>query len=84
MNDQPSRDEVLARAEVRLVTDGDLGGGITDAADVIAMVARLQRFGEHSTHELGIQPEAYDPKLDVDFAPLRDQDLTTVGLDQAA
>ncbi|WP_185303067.1 hypothetical protein [Streptomyces finlayi] len=29
------------------------------------------RFGQYSTHELGIQPEAYDPKLDVDFTPLR-------------
>lgn len=36
------------------------------------------------THELGIQPEAYDPKLDVDFTPLREQDLTAVGLGLAA
>jgi hypothetical protein len=41
-------------------------------------------FGEYSTHELGIQLEAYDPKLDVDFTALREQDLTTVGLGQAA
>ncbi|MGW8970157.1 hypothetical protein [Streptomyces platensis] len=34
--------------------------------------------------ELGIQPEAYDPKLDVDFTPLREQDLTPAGLGQAA
>ncbi|MFJ4519266.1 hypothetical protein [Streptomyces sp. NPDC088816] len=38
----------------------------------------------YSTHELGIQPEAYDPKLDVDFAPLREQDLTTAGFGTAA
>ncbi|MGW1116437.1 hypothetical protein ACWD5B_04900 [Streptomyces tanashiensis] len=41
-------------------------------------------FGEHGTHELGTQPEAYDPKLDVDFTPLREQDLTSTGLGQAA
>lgn len=34
--------------------------------------------------ELGIQPDAYDPKLDVDFTPLHEQDLTAVGLGQAA
>jgi hypothetical protein len=28
-------------------------------------------FLEYSTHELDIQPEAYDPHLDVDFSPLR-------------
>ncbi|MER6331939.1 hypothetical protein ABT298_21895 [Streptomyces sp. NPDC001034] len=27
-----------------------------------------------STHELGMQPEAYDPHLDVDFSPLRGND----------
>ncbi|QKV96928.1 hypothetical protein HUT19_38850 [Streptomyces sp. NA02950] len=30
------------------------------------------------------QPEAYDPRLDVDFTPLREQDATTAGFDQAA
>ncbi|MFF3517280.1 hypothetical protein [Streptomyces sp. NPDC002573] len=33
----------------------------------------------YSTHELGIQPEAYDPKLDVDFTPLREQDRAAAG-----
>ncbi|MFI6005441.1 Tn3 family transposase [Streptomyces sp. NPDC051366] len=42
----------------------------------------FNRFGEYSTHELGIQPEAYDPKLDVDFTQLREQDLTAAGLGQ--
>ncbi|MFI9237002.1 Tn3 family transposase [Streptomyces sp. NPDC053079] len=45
---------------------------------------RINRFGEHSAHELGIQPEAYDPRLDVGFTPLREQDLTAAGLGQAA
>jgi hypothetical protein len=40
------------------------------------LTEHINRFGEYSTHELGIQPEAYDPKLDVDFTPLREQDLT--------
>jgi len=44
----------------------------------------INRFGEYSTHELGIQPEAYDPRLDVDFTPLRGQGLTVTGLGQAA
>ncbi|MER6121314.1 Tn3 family transposase [Streptomyces sp. NPDC001795] len=44
----------------------------------------IKRFGEYSTHELGIEPEAYDPKLDVDFTPLREQDLTTTSLGRAA
>ncbi|MER7183480.1 hypothetical protein ABT404_29085 [Streptomyces hyaluromycini] len=46
--------------------------------------AERSRFGEYSTHQLGIQPEAYDPKLGVDFTPLREQDLTAAGLGQAA
>ncbi|MFE4832634.1 Tn3 family transposase [Streptomyces sp. NPDC056672] len=40
------------------------------------LTEHINRFGEYGTHELGIQPEAYDPKLDVDFTPLREQDLT--------
>ncbi|WP_405634012.1 transposase [Streptomyces sp. NBC_01178] len=43
----------------------------------------IHRFGEYSTHELGIQPDAYDPKLEVDFTPLREQDLTAAALEQA-
>lgn len=48
------------------------------------LTKHINRFGEYSTHELGIQPEAYDPKLDVDFTQLRDQDLTAAGLRRAA
>ncbi|BDH12821.1 transposase [Streptomyces hygroscopicus] len=40
------------------------------------LTEHIKQFGEYSTHELGIQPEAYDPELDVDFTRLRDQDLT--------
>ncbi|MFJ3952275.1 hypothetical protein SLV14_001360 [Streptomyces sp. Je 1-4] len=35
------------------------------------LTERSQRFGEYSTHELGIQPAAYGPKLDVDFTRSR-------------
>ncbi|MFF4456651.1 Tn3 family transposase [Streptomyces goshikiensis] len=48
------------------------------------LTEHINRFGEYSTHELGIQPDAYDPKLDVDFTPLREQDLTAAVLGQAA
>lgn len=48
------------------------------------LTEHINRFGEYSTHELAIQPEAYDPKLDVDFTPLREQDLTVAGFGQAA
>ncbi|WP_329083663.1 MULTISPECIES: hypothetical protein [unclassified Streptosporangium] len=36
----------------------------------------ITRFGEYSTHEFGLAPEAYEPHLDVD--------LTTLGLEGGA
>ncbi|WPW30539.1 Tn3 family transposase [Streptomyces atratus] len=33
------------------------------------LTEHINRIGKYSTHELGIQPEAYDPKPDVDFTP---------------
>ncbi|MER7684507.1 Tn3 family transposase [Streptomyces sp. NPDC097610] len=48
------------------------------------LTEHIKRFGEYSTHELGIQPEAYDPKLDVDFTQLRDQNLRAEGFGTAA
>ncbi|MBT2401420.1 Tn3 family transposase [Streptomyces sp. ISL-100] len=36
------------------------------------LTEHIMRFGEYSTHELGIVPDAYEPKLDVDFTKLRD------------
>ncbi|MFI1978344.1 hypothetical protein [Streptomyces wedmorensis] len=44
----------------------------------------INRFGGCSTHERGVQPEAYDPELDVDFTPLREQDPTAAGFGTAA
>ncbi|MEV7304101.1 Tn3 family transposase [Streptomyces clavifer] len=48
------------------------------------LTEHIKRFGEYSTHELGIQPETYDPKLDVDFTQLRDQDPAASGFSTAA
>ncbi|MFD0395360.1 transposase [Streptomyces nogalater] len=48
------------------------------------LTEHINRFGEYSTHELGIQPEAYDPKLDVDFTPLRETDPAAAGFSTAA
>ncbi|MES4908135.1 MULTISPECIES: Tn3 family transposase [unclassified Streptomyces] len=38
------------------------------------LTEHINRFGQYSTHELGVQSEAYDPKLDVDFTQLRRED----------
>ncbi|MFD7065395.1 Tn3 family transposase [Streptomyces sp. NPDC059906] len=48
------------------------------------LTEHINRFGEYSTHELGIQPDAYDPKLDADFTPLREQEPSVAGFGQAA
>nr|WP_239472346.1 transposase [Streptomyces sp. NEAU-S7GS2] len=48
------------------------------------LTEHIRRFGEYSTHELGLQPEAYDPHLDVDFSPLRGDPPAPDGYGQAA
>ncbi|MEV0774508.1 Tn3 family transposase [Streptomyces sp. NPDC050428] len=48
------------------------------------LTEHINRFGEYSTRELGIQPEAYDPRLEVDFTPLREQDPAAAGFGTAA
>ncbi|WSX17774.1 transposase [Streptomyces sp. NBC_00988] len=48
------------------------------------LTEHINRFGQYSTHELGIQPDAYDPTLDVDFTPLRGDEPATEGFSQAA
>ncbi|MFF5265135.1 Tn3 family transposase [Actinomadura viridis] len=48
------------------------------------LTEHINRFGKYFTHELGVQPEAYAPKLDVGFTPLRDQDPAAAGFGQAA
>ncbi|WP_258308889.1 hypothetical protein [Streptomyces sp. NWU339] len=40
------------------------------------MTTPIKRFGEYSTHELGITPDDYDARLDVDFSVLGDDDKT--------
>ncbi|GAV41726.1 Tn3 family transposase [Streptomyces acidiscabies] len=50
-----------------------------DLAEISPYITEnVKRFGEYSTHELGIIPDAYEPHLDVDFTKLRD------GFDEAA
>ncbi|WP_245642149.1 transposase [Nonomuraea candida] len=36
------------------------------------LTEHIMRFGEYSTHELGITPEASEPHLDIDFTRLHD------------
>ncbi|WP_246102336.1 transposase [Streptomyces piniterrae] len=48
------------------------------------LTEHINRLGEYSTHELGIRPQSYDPKLDVDFTPLREADPAAAGFGQAA
>ncbi|MEU0341326.1 Tn3 family transposase [Streptomyces bobili] len=47
------------------------------------LTEHIKRFGEYSTHELGIQPEAYETKLDVDFTQLREQEPAASGFGTA-
>ncbi|MFJ8509743.1 Tn3 family transposase [Streptomyces avermitilis] len=48
------------------------------------LTEHINRFGEYSTHELGIQPEAYDPKLNVDFTQLQEGPRVPKGYGEAA
>nr|WP_281287005.1 transposase [Nonomuraea turkmeniaca] len=41
------------------------------------LTEHIMRFGEYSTHELGITPEAYEPRLDIDFTRLHDGSADT-------
>jgi TnpA family transposase len=47
------------------------------------LTEHIRRFGEYSTHELGDTPAAYDPRLNVDFTPLRGEEPAT-GFETAA
>ncbi|MFD0277826.1 Tn3 family transposase [Kitasatospora sp. NPDC127111] len=38
------------------------------------LTEHIKRFGEYSTHELGITPDAYEARLDVDFSVLGGDD----------
>ncbi|MFE2499594.1 Tn3 family transposase [Streptomyces scopuliridis] len=48
------------------------------------LTEHIKRFGEYSTHELGIQPEAYDSKPNVEFTQLREQEPAASGFDTVA
>jgi hypothetical protein len=46
-----------------------------DLAEVsLYLTEKIMRFGEYSTHELGITPDDYDARLDVDFRVLGDDE----------
>ncbi|MFI5772070.1 Tn3 family transposase [Streptomyces sp. NPDC051658] len=48
------------------------------------LTEHIRRFGEYPTHELRLEPEAYDPHLNVDFSPLRGDYPRATGFGQAA
>lgn len=42
-----------------------------DLAQISPYLAEhIMRFGEYSTHEIALEPAAYEPRLDVDFTKL--------------
>ncbi|MDH6228902.1 hypothetical protein [Streptomyces sp. MJP52] len=43
------------------------------------LTEHIRRAGEYSTHELGDEPAAYDPRLDIDFIPLRGEEPVAAG-----
>ncbi|WUS53556.1 transposase (plasmid) [Streptomyces mirabilis] len=51
-------------------------GWIVDPLDLAQispyLTEHIKRFGEYSTHDLGITPDDYDAHLDVDFSVLGD------------
>lgn len=61
--------DALDIAEIvrRLQAEG-MGIAPEDLAQVSPyLTEHIRRFGEYSIHELGDEPDAYDPRLDVDF-----------------
>ncbi|MFH8805084.1 Tn3 family transposase [Streptomyces sp. NPDC017936] len=48
------------------------------------LTEHIRRFGEYPANELGLEPEAYDPHLDVGFSPLRGDGPGADGYGQAA
>ncbi|MEW1655581.1 MULTISPECIES: hypothetical protein [unclassified Streptomyces] len=48
------------------------------------LTGHVERFGEYSTRELGIQAEAYDAALDVDCTQLRGEESAVSGFGAAA
>ncbi|MFD6274919.1 Tn3 family transposase [Streptomyces sp. NPDC060209] len=48
------------------------------------LTEHIRRFGEYSTRELADEPDAYDPRLDVDFTPIRGDGPPADGFSGAA
>ncbi len=48
-----------------------------DLAEVSPYITEnIKRFGQYSTHELGVEPDAYEPRLDIDFTRLRNDGVS--------
>ncbi|MFG2873849.1 hypothetical protein ACGFYU_02345 [Streptomyces sp. NPDC048337] len=76
LQEEPARSSLAARhiAEVvrQLLEEGwEINPEGLDRVSP-CLTEHISRFGDYSTHEPAIKPEAYDPELDVDFTPLRD------------
>lgn len=79
LDDEAPVDEVARRP----------GGKVSPAVLAMAKALLVQAGGARRRHQGGrgarrVRPEAYDPKLDVDFPPLRDQDPAAAGFGRAA
>jgi hypothetical protein len=48
---------------LRLGIHGPMVAGLVD----VGVTEHVERIGEYSTHEFGVQPEAYEPQPEVEF-----------------
>jgi Tn3 transposase DDE domain len=56
----------------QLQTEGEVIDPLDLAQTSPYLTEHVNRFGAYSTHEIGITPEDYDTRLDVDFSVLDD------------
>ncbi|WTA49138.1 transposase (plasmid) [Streptomyces sp. NBC_00842] len=77
---------------LRCLSDAPLRRRVTAATNKVESFNRFSQwvgFGNQgvfadSTHELADEPDAYDPRLDVDFTPIRGDGPPADGFGQAA
>jgi hypothetical protein len=75
---------VIAEIVRQLQAEG-MGIAPEDLAQVPPyLTEHIRRFGEYAIPELGDEPDAYVPRLDVDFTLLRGDEPATEGFSQAA
>lgn len=72
--------------EIARLSAGRRGEGRSGGLAQIApyLTEHMRRFGQYSTHELADGPDAYDPRPDVDFTPIRGDGPPADGFGQAA